>query len=101
VWPSGVARDTNSLAIEPLAPARLSMMTVWPSSGPSFWAMVRAIASLPPPAAVGTTMVIGLARKGRLGECRRGGAERRGGSQRRRGEQVLHRLVSFWGFENT
>jgi hypothetical protein len=51
VWPSGTARATNSLAIAPLAPARLSTITVWPSSGPSFWAMVRAIASLPPPAA--------------------------------------------------
>jgi len=60
VWPSGAARATYSLAIAPLAPARLSMITVWPSSGPSFCAMVRAIASLPPPAAVGTTMVIVL-----------------------------------------
>jgi hypothetical protein len=51
---------TYSLAIEPLAPARLSMMIVWPSSGPSFCAIVRAIASLPPPAAVGTTRVMTL-----------------------------------------
>ena len=63
MWPSGVARATYSLAIEPLAPARLSTITVCPSSGPSFCAMVRAIASLPPPAAVGTTMVMVLAGK--------------------------------------
>jgi len=45
-------------AIEPFAPARLSTMIVCPSRGPSFCAIVRAIASFPPPAAVGTTSVI-------------------------------------------
>ena len=66
-----MARATYSLAIEPLAPARLSMMMVWPSKGPSFCAMVRAIASLPPPAAVGTTMVTVLVGKASAGTAAR------------------------------
>jgi len=46
-----------------LAPALFSTITLWPSSVPSFCAMVRAIRSLPPPAAVGTTMVMVLVGK--------------------------------------
>src|SRR4051812_47139515 len=43
----------------PPAPARFSTTTCWPSVRLILSATVRAIASLPPPAAYGTTSVIG------------------------------------------
>src|SRR5262245_31885719 len=45
----------------PLAPLRLSTITVWPSASPSFGAISRAIKSTAGPGGVGTTRVIGLA----------------------------------------
>src|SRR3954464_13286054 len=54
---------TNSLAIAPLAPALLSMMTGCLRIADRPLPMTRAIASLAPPAAVGTTMVMDFSGK--------------------------------------
>src|SRR6478735_3944620 len=63
VYPSGAARMTNSLAIAPLAPALLSTMTGCLRIADRPWPMTRAIASLAPPGAVGTTMVMDFSGK--------------------------------------
>src|ERR1041384_7229117 len=47
--------------IMPVAPLRLSTITVWPSASLSFPATNRAIMSIVGPGGTGTTMVIGLA----------------------------------------
>ena len=47
--------------IVPLAPLRLSTITVWPSASLSLEATNRAIMSTVGPGGTGTTMVIGLA----------------------------------------
>src|SRR6218665_817434 len=63
VCPSGAARATYSAAMAPLAPALFSTITVRPSSADIFCATTRAMPSLPPPAAVGTTSVMGRSGK--------------------------------------
>ena len=55
VWPSAGARATKSAAMLPLAPALFSTSTGWPSARASSGAMVRAIASIDPPAGTVTT----------------------------------------------
>ncbi|MNT45608.1 hypothetical protein D3C72_1822040 [compost metagenome] len=50
---------TSSAAITPLAPARLSTITEALSASPSICAVMRATASVPLPAAKGTTSLIG------------------------------------------
>src|SRR5262245_51878808 len=59
---SGGDRTTDSMAILPLAPGRLSMMNCWPSRSDSHWPMRRALMSFCPPGAKPTTM-----RTGRVG----------------------------------
>ena len=49
-----------SVAILPAAPGRLSTMTCWPRASESFYAIGRAVASVPPPGAKPTSMRIGL-----------------------------------------
>src|SRR6218665_31901 len=95
VCPSGAARATYSAAMAPLAPALFSTITVRPSSADIFCATTRAMPSLPPPAAVGTTSVMGRSGKaacapagkarapggGGRGNARAGGRRRRGGGR--------------------
>ncbi|MNC85174.1 hypothetical protein D3C83_07590 [compost metagenome] len=50
----------RSTPIAPAAPVRLSAMTCWPHVSESFWAMVRAVVSVPAPAANGTMKRTGL-----------------------------------------
>src|SRR4051812_878357 len=57
VCPSGGARETRALPMVPPAPAMFSTMTRAPILSPKPCAMRRAIASLGPPAANGTTIV--------------------------------------------
>src|ERR1700683_570645 len=61
VLPSGLARATNSQAMAPPAPPRSSTMTSSPRFGPSSLASTRASWSTGPPAANGTTILIGSA----------------------------------------
>jgi len=44
----------------PAAPGRLSTITCWPNSSESFWAIGRAVVSVPPPTAKPTIMRTGL-----------------------------------------
>src|SRR5690606_476749 len=53
------ARATNSEPMAPCAPALLTTTKVCPSCSPIFCAIKRANKSLPPPGAVGTTIVTG------------------------------------------
>ena len=55
VWPSGWARATASTPMLPPPPGRFSMMTV-PSLSLTCSARIRAVVSMGPPAAKGTTM---------------------------------------------
>ena len=55
-WPSGAALATASVPTMPLAPARLSTITVWPSAFSSCGCSSRAVVSLSPPGANGTMM---------------------------------------------
>src|SRR6218665_45811 len=59
VEPSGAARCTCSVPICPLAPARLSTTTGWPSACCKSLAMRRATTSVMPPGGKGTTRVMG------------------------------------------
>ena len=63
VCPSGALRATASPAMLPPAPGRLSIITVWPSSGPMRSATRRAVISAAPAGGKGTTR-----RKGRVGK---------------------------------
>src|SRR5450759_911123 len=60
VYPSGADLTTASAPILPPAPGRLSMTTVWPSSGRRLSAITRAVTSVLPPGGYGTTSLIGL-----------------------------------------
>ena len=55
VKPSGAARAAISEPTLPPAPPLLSMTTLVPSTGPSFWLISRASTSVVPPAGKGTT----------------------------------------------
>src|SRR5258706_12371682 len=59
VYPSGVARATRLPAIVPPAPAVFSITSGWPSERPMRSPRMRAIVSVGPPAANGTTTGIG------------------------------------------
>ena len=59
VYPSGVARATRLPAIVPPAPAVFSITTGWPSERAMRSPRMRAIVSVGPPAANGTTTVMG------------------------------------------
>src|SRR5262249_5334042 len=59
VYPSGVARATRPTPMVPAAPAVFSMRTLCPSAGPMPCATMRATVSVGPPAANGTTIMIG------------------------------------------
>ena len=60
VWPSGLALATTSTPITPPAPPRFSTTIEWPfHSCDSLAATVRAVMSVPPPGANGTTKVTG------------------------------------------
>src|SRR5882762_2888976 len=61
VVPSGLAFATASAPITPPAPPRFSTTTAWPHFCESFAATVRAVISVPPPGANGTTNVTGFA----------------------------------------
>src|SRR6476659_879980 len=61
VFPSGAAWATRVAPIAPLAPATFSTMTGWPSTAVSRSLAIRAMVSVFPPAAYGTTAVIGRA----------------------------------------
>jgi len=55
----GEACDTRSDPVMPPPPGTFSMMIGWPSVSPSVGCRMRASESIGPPAANGTTMVIG------------------------------------------
>ena len=55
VCPSAGARATASAAIAPAAPGRFSTTNSWPKVSPSGWAISRAMPSVLPPGAKGTT----------------------------------------------
>jgi len=59
VWPSGAARATVAAATVAPAPRLFSTTTAWPSALPIGTASARATTSVGPPAANGTTSVIG------------------------------------------
>src|SRR3954452_8275308 len=59
VLPSGAAWATRVAPIAPLAPATFSTMTGWPNTAVRGSLAVRAMVSVFPPAAYGTTAVIG------------------------------------------
>ena len=63
VKPSGAALATTSEPITPLAPARFSTTTGWPSRSLKRWLISRAITSTAEPAGSGTIM-----RSGRSGQ---------------------------------
>src|SRR3954468_9609615 len=65
--PSGGARNTLPLPVEPAAPGRFSMMTGWPQRSRNFSATMRGSASAEPPGGHGTTKV--TARDGNLASC--------------------------------
>ena len=48
VYPSGGARNTLPLPVEPAAPGRFSMITGWPQRSRSFSATMRGSASAEP-----------------------------------------------------
>src|SRR4030095_8927528 len=58
-WPSGGAATMAACPTTPLPPVRLTTFTGWPSSFSSSVPMIRAVASVPPPAAHGQISVIG------------------------------------------
>ena len=60
VWPSGADLVTYSAAIWLLAPGRFSTIACWPQASVKRCASMRPSASVTPPGAAGTTMVIGL-----------------------------------------
>ena len=61
LWPSGAALPTIAAPMAWLAPPRFSTMTCWPHAvGEAAAPTSRAITSLTPPGAAGTTMVMGL-----------------------------------------
>ena len=77
MWLSTGACDTRSEPVMPPPPGTFSMMICWPSVSPSVGCRMRASVSIGPPAANGTTMVIGrlgqswaLDAGGERGECR-------------------------------
>jgi hypothetical protein len=51
VWPSGGAATTLCAPIDPLAPARFSTTTLWPSAAASLSEIIRATMSPVPPGA--------------------------------------------------
>src|SRR5688572_21467258 len=59
VWPSGTALATVSPAMLPDAPERLSTTTDWPSTPRSPSARIRAVMSVLPPGAKGTSSRMG------------------------------------------
>ena len=59
-WPSAGAASTLCAASAPLTPPRFSTSTCWPSSLPSGWLKMRAMASDGPPAGYGTIRLTGL-----------------------------------------
>ena len=59
VFPSGAAWATRAAPIAPLAPATFSTTTGWPSAAVSRSLTMRAMVSVFPPAAYGTTAVMG------------------------------------------
>ena len=63
VWPSAGSRMNAAVPILPPAPALFSTITGWPRRSPSFWPSTRAITSVAPPGAHGTTILIGLVGK--------------------------------------
>ena len=60
-YPSGAARAIRSVPMVPPAPDAFSTMTLWPSVRLMCSARMRVTVSVPPPAANGTTTVIGRA----------------------------------------
>jgi hypothetical protein len=78
VSPSGRARANSVKPISPPAPGRLRTTTDWPRSFSMKRAMVRAAASVPPPAAKATIMVSDLS--GRHSDWAMAGAARRLGT---------------------
>src|SRR5436190_19402683 len=73
VFPSGEAWATRAAPIAPLAPATFSTTTGWPSAAVSRSPTTRAIVSVFPPAAYGTTAVMG--RVGQVAGLRRASEE--------------------------
>ena len=59
MWLSTGAADTRSEPVMPPPPSTFSMMIGWPSVSPSVGCRMRAEHSIGPPAANGTTMLIG------------------------------------------
>ena len=59
MWLSAAACATRSEPVMPPPPGTFSMMICWPSVSPSAGCRMRASVSIGPPAANGTTMVIG------------------------------------------
>src|ERR1700752_795196 len=91
------------MPIVPPAPPVLSTMTVWPRVLVIDSPIRRATVSVGPPAAAGTTSVIGLFGEGRLGrpQCRRGGDRHRqngGQADSRRGTRSKTHDVLPTGF---
>ena len=60
LWPSGAALPTIAAPMAWLAPPRFSTITCWPHAVMKRCATSRAMVSLTPPGAAGTTMVMGL-----------------------------------------
>ena len=60
LWPSGAALPTIAAPMAWLAPPRFSTITCWPQAVIRRCAIRRAMVSLTPPGAAGTTMVMGL-----------------------------------------
>ena len=74
VWPSGVARATCPMPMLPAAPPRLSTTTCWPSDWLSESDRIRAMMSVGPPGANGTTTVMGRSGKAAAGRTRHSSA---------------------------